>query len=236
MSFETAFFPDTLARAPASRGEGKYTSEAESESPKVPGIQRHLAEPSSNAPSNDAEVSDQQLLAMISGGQQEALAVLFRRHARAVRKVAYRILRDGTEADDLLQELFLFLFKKAHLFNAEKSPAASWIIQMTYHRAIDRRRYLEVRHHYDSQELLEDQLLTTDGQVGLNELAGTVLLNSLRRELSGEQRQILELHFFEGYSFREIADKTGLSMGNVRNHYYRGMERLRSYVSQEKRV
>jgi len=230
MSFETAFFPDTLARAPASREEGKYTSEAESESVEVPGIQCHLAERSLIALSNDAGVSNEQLLAMISGGQKEALAVLFRRHARAVRNVAYRILRDETEADDLLQELFLFLFKKAHLFNAERSSAVSWIIQMAYHRAIDRRRYLEVRHHYDSQQLHEEQLLTNDGQVGLNELAGTVLLNSLRRELSAEQRRILELHFFEGYSFREIADKTGLTMGNVRNHYYRGMERLRSYV------
>ena len=236
MSFETTFFPDTLARAPASRGEGKYASEAESESLEVPGNQRHLAERSSIALSNDAGVSDERLLAMISGGQKAALAVLFRRHARAVRNVAYRILRDETEADDLLQELFLFLFQKAHLFNAEKSSAASWIIQMTYHRAIDRRRYLEVRHHYDSQQLHEEHLLTTDGQVGLNELASTVLLNSLWRELSTEQRQILELHFFEGCSFREIADKTGLTMGNIRNHYCRGMERLRSYVSQGKRV
>jgi RNA polymerase sigma-70 factor, ECF subfamily len=238
MSFETAFFPDTQARAPASRGEGIYASEAESESEslEVSGIQRHLAERSSIAMSNDEGVSDERLLAMISGGQKAALTVLFRRHARAVRNVAYRILRDETEADDLLQELFLFLFQKAHLFNAEKSSAASWIIQMTYHRAIDRRRYLEVRHHYDSQQLREEHLLTTDGQVGLNELAGTVLLNSLWRELSLEQRQILELHFFEGCSFREIADKTGLTMGNIRNHYYRGMERLRSYVSQGKRV
>ena len=236
MSFETAFFPDTLARAPASRGEGKFPSEAEAESLEFPRIQHHLAERSSSAPSNDAEVSNEQLLAMISGGQKEALAVLFRRHSRVVRKVAYRILRDDTEADDLLQELFLFLFQKAHLFNAEKSSAVSWIIQMTYHRAIDRRRYLQVRHHYDSQQIHEEQLLTTDGQVWLNGLAGTVLLNSLRRELSREQRQTLELHFFEGYSLREIAEKTGLTMGNVRNHYYRGMERLRSYVSQEKRV
>jgi RNA polymerase sigma-70 factor, ECF subfamily len=236
MSSETTFFPDTLVRAPASRREGKYASEAESESLEVPRIQRDLAERSSTALSNDAGVSDEQLLAMISGGQKEALAVLFRRHARAVRNVAYRILRDETEADDLLQELFLFLFQKAHLYNAEKSSATSWIIQMTYHRAIDRRRYLEVRHHYDSQELQEEQLLTTDGQVSLNKLAGTVLLNRLRRELSAEQRQTLELHFFEGYSFREIADKTGRTIGIVRNHYSRGVERLRSFVSQEKRV
>jgi RNA polymerase sigma-70 factor (ECF subfamily) len=74
-------------------------------------------------------------------------------------------------------------------------------------------------------------LLTTDGQVRLNELAGTVLLNSLRRELSLEQRQTLKLHFLEDYSFREIADKTGLTMGIVRNQYYRGMERLRCWVS-----
>jgi RNA polymerase sigma-70 factor (ECF subfamily) len=63
-----------------------------------------------------------------------------------------------------------------------------------------------------------------------------MLLNRLREQLSAEQRQTLELHFFEGYTFHEIAEKTGQTFGNVRNHYYRGLERLRSCVFPEKHV
>jgi RNA polymerase sigma-70 factor (ECF subfamily) len=68
------------------------------------------------------------------------------------------------------------------------------------------------------------------GRISINELAGKALLDKLRNKLSSEQVQTLELHFFEGYSFHEIAEKTGQTFGNVRNHYYRGLERLRSHI------
>ncbi len=176
------------------------------------------------------ESSDDLLLNRVAQGDREALSVLFRRHAHVVFSVACRILRDESEAEDLLQELFLFLFQKAAIFDAEKSSGASWIIQMAYQRAIDRRRYLDVRHHYSVEELDEERSPATRGQVSIDQIAGKALLDRLREEISTEQRQTLELHFFEGYSFREIADKTGQTLGNIRNHYYRGIERLRSYV------
>jgi RNA polymerase sigma-70 factor (ECF subfamily) len=177
---------------------------------------------------------DEDLLLQVANGSKEALSILFQRHARPVFNVAHRILRDHPEAEDLLQELFLFLFQKARLFDPAKASAASWIIQMTYHRAIDRRRYLNSRQHYNTQELKEEHVHGTSGQVSINEVAGRTLLNGLREELSPEQLQILELHFFEGYSFHEIAEKTGQTYGNVRHPYYRGLERLRSYVFPEK--
>jgi len=176
------------------------------------------------------ELSDDLLLNRIAQGDKEALPVLFRRHAHVVFSVACRILRDESEAEDLLQELFLFLFQKAGLFDAKKSSGASWIIQMAYQRAIDRRRYLDVRHHYSVQELDEERSPAAKGQVSIDQIAGKILLDRLRGEISTEQLQTLELHLFEGHSFREIAAGTGQTLGNIRNHYYRGLERLRSYV------
>jgi RNA polymerase sigma-70 factor (ECF subfamily) len=178
--------------------------------------------------------SDEDLLLQVGNGSKEALSILFQRHARSVFNVARRILKDNSEAEDLLQELFLFVFQKARLFDARKGAAAPWIIQMTYHRAIDRRRYLHCRQHYNAQELDEERLHASNGQVSINEIAGRELLDRFRAQLSAEQRQTLELHFFEGYSFQEIAVKTGRTIGNVRNHYYRGLERLRSHVFPEK--
>ena len=180
--------------------------------------------------------SDESLLVQVGDGNKDALSVLFQRHARAVYNVARRILKDDYEAEDLVQELFLFVFQKAATFDAAKSSAVSWIIQMAYHRAIDRRRYLGFRQHYNGQELGEDRLIGNRGQISIDELAGRALLNKLRTELSAEQLQTLELHFFEGYSFQEIAQKTGRTFGNVRNHYYRGLERFRAHIFPGKRI
>jgi RNA polymerase sigma-70 factor (ECF subfamily) len=176
------------------------------------------------------EGSDELLLVLVASGHKEALSALFQRHAQTIYHVARRILKDDAEAEDIVQDLFLFIFREAGNYDACKSPARSWIIQMAYHRAIDRRRYLVFRHHYSAEGLEESMLMGARGQISVDELVGRSLLNKLRENLSPDQTQTLELHFFEGYSFREIAEKTGQTFGNVRNHYYRGIERLRAHL------
>jgi RNA polymerase sigma-70 factor, ECF subfamily len=184
--------------------------------------------------SSAKEQSNEDLLFEVSKGSKEALSVLFQRHARPLFNLVRHILKDDFEAENLVQELFLFLFQNAQLFGSEKSSVTSWIIQMTHHRAIDRRRYFGGRHHRYSQEQHEDLLPSLNGQLPVNAIVGRTLLNRLQQDLSAEQWHTLELHFFEGYSLYEIADKTGQTFGNVRNHYYRGLERLRCLVPQKK--
>src|SRR4029077_7470291 len=92
--------------------------------------------------------SDEALITRLQAGEQEALGSLFERYARVVRSVAARILRDAAEAEDLVQDLFLFIQRKCSVFDSSKSSARSWIIQMAYHRAIERRRYLTTRQLY----------------------------------------------------------------------------------------
>jgi RNA polymerase sigma-70 factor, ECF subfamily len=180
------------------------------------------------------ELPDQSLLREVSRKSKEALALLFRRHRRAVLNVAERILRDASEAEDLCQDVFLLLFEKAKLFDPSKGTASSWIIQIAYHRAMNRRQYLAHRQHYNSQELDEEQIGAGNQPLFVDEIAARNLLNRLRAELSEEQRATLELHFFEGYSLREIAEKTNQTLGNVRHHYYRGLERLRANLFPKK--
>ena len=79
-------------------------------------------------------------MASLCRGDQEALALLFRRYASIVRGLAYKVLRDTSEADDLLQEIFLVVYRKCASFDASRGPARSWILQITYHRAVARRR------------------------------------------------------------------------------------------------
>ena len=187
----------------------------------------------------EGELSDEALIARIRPGDQEATALLFRRYAQLVRGVSLRILRDEAEADDLVQDLFLFIHLEATVFDSSKSSGRSWIVQMTYRKAISRRRYLTARGHYKNSELdccvpgfagaatpaYDSSIEALFGREGLKKVMG---------ELTTEQHETLRLHFYEGYTLTEIGKKLGQSMGNVRHHYYRGLEKLRKQVRESK--
>jgi RNA polymerase sigma-70 factor (ECF subfamily) len=194
----------------------------------------------SNQRSNvEAEASDEALISCVCDGDRGALACLFRRYARVVRGVAYRVLRDASEADDLLQDIFLLVHRLCATFDSSKGSARFWILQMTYRRAISRRRYLTSRHFYTRMDLDQaaNQLSDAPAKSGPpgNQIDGTLdrrdALQSWFSELSECQRQTLHLFFFEGYTFEEIAAKLGQTVGNARNHYYRGLQKLRKQIS-----
>ena len=211
------------------------TETALSEAGTIPENKRH-AEHHGTSVMLLGALSDASLLAKIGEGSREALGYLFRRHRRAVLNVAGRILKDVSEAEDLCQEVFLLIFQKANAFSPAKGTASSWIIQIAYSRALNRRQFLTVRQHYNAQELNEDHIEGARRPLFVDQIFARSLLKRSREQLSEEQRSTLELHFFEGYSLREIAEKTGQAIGNVRHHYYRGLERLRSNVFPQKDI
>jgi RNA polymerase sigma-70 factor, ECF subfamily len=231
MSSEAAtYFPDALASTSEARGSAQDLSEI----PDTFQPQIDTSKCSVDNVTQITEISDETLLEQVCHGTKEALALLFRRHARIVRNVAYRILRNEAEADDLVQEVFIFIFRKAALFNVSRGTARSWIVQVTYHRAFDRRRHLNTRHYYASRSLEDVPLNVADpryealfSEWSLESVWGKESAARLRELLSPAQLSTIELYFFEGYTLEEIADRLGQSLGNIRNHYYRGLEKLR---------
>jgi RNA polymerase sigma-70 factor (ECF subfamily) len=178
--------------------------------------------------------SDESLLGQICVSDREALAELFQRYARLIRSVALRILRDQAEAEDLVQDLFLFIQRKSGIFDRSKSSARSWIVQMTYHRAIERRRYLTTRQFYARTSTAERAVgvPTTETDYSPEDVFGRNGLEKVIESLSEDQRETLRLYFFEGYTLAEISEKLGQPRGNIRNHYYRGLSRLRKQMSE----
>jgi RNA polymerase sigma-70 factor, ECF subfamily len=179
------------------------------------------------------EPSDETLIARIRADDNEALGLLFRRYARLVWSVGRRILRNNEEADDLLQDVFLFVQRKAAAFESSKGTIRSFIVHITYQRAISRRRYLACRHFYSSKDIGEYTVNRIPAPRELlydESLEAHLGRDGLQRglaDLSAEQRETLRLYFFEGYSLEEIAAHIGQSNGNVRHYYYRGLEKLR---------
>jgi RNA polymerase sigma-70 factor, ECF subfamily len=185
------------------------------------------------------EYSDESLLTNISAGDRDSSALLFRRYALPVRNVGKRVLRDKAEADDLVQEVFLYIHRKSTLFDSAKGSARSWIIQVAYTQALLRRRELKSHGFYLSgitdrpQESTQGNDKGADYDHSVEGLFGRNGWKKIVEDLTQDQRETFQLYFFEGYTFAEIAEKLGQSYANVRNHHYRGLEKLRRYLAED---
>src|SRR5258706_2092063 len=181
------------------------------------------------------EILDETLLAQISTGNQEALATLFRRYARLVWSIAERIVRNKAEADDLLQDVFLLIQRRASVFDSSKGTARSLIVHMTYQCALSRRRYLNTRHCQAPKEVEEGAVNIAAPAAPFYDESieahfGRERLRKALDEMSEDQRETLRLYFFEGYTLEEISARLGQATGNVKHHYYRVLNKLRKYM------
>jgi RNA polymerase sigma-70 factor, ECF subfamily len=174
--------------------------------------------------------SDEELMARLHANDSNVLNLLIERYSRLVLGIALRILHDHGEAEEVVQEAFFQVFQKAKLFNPAKGTAKAWIVQIAFHRALDRKLYLARTGFYLGTDIgcLDDTLL---GKTDLDREIGAMLnraqLEKAFEELPEKQRRTIELFYFEGLELREIIEKLNEPLGNVRHHLYRGLERLR---------
>jgi RNA polymerase sigma-70 factor, ECF subfamily len=180
-------------------------------------------------------LSDDQLMVQLQLGANDALAVLFERYRRLVFSVALKIVRDRGEAEDVMQNVFLEIFRSVAQFDPAKGTTKVWLLQYAYHRAINRKQHLNARNFYSQQNVDDLEPFLSDDHSALGGYAPGELKQLIQEGLATlgkPQRQVIELASYEGLSMKEIADRTGDSLSNVRHHYYRGLQRLRLLVSQ----
>jgi len=182
-----------------------------------------------------SRLSDEILIGRVVEGNPDALGYLFERYVRIIRSIASRILKNAAEAEDLVQDLFVFVQQKCSVFDSSKGSPGSWIVQMAFQRAIDRRRRLAARHFYNLEDLEGNARnavgnATTEDDYSPEAVFGRNGLEKVLAALSEDQRETLRLFFFEGYTLSEVSVKLGQSLGNVRNHYYRALNKLRKQM------
>lgn len=177
-------------------------------------------------------LDDEVIMAHLSRGHDDALGVLFDRYHRLVLHVALKILHDVGEAEDVMQIVFMEIYKLAVQFDAARGSAKTWILRCAHHRSINRRKHLLRRKFYATEDIasVEDVLPTFDSSIIASQEAKQLIERGFQA-LNGIQRRVIELAYFEGLTLKEIADETGESLGNVRHHYYRGLERLRETLN-----
>lgn len=180
--------------------------------------------------------ADDELVRSILAGEDDALAVLFDRYRRLVLSIGRQLLRDPAEAEDLTQQVFLEVYRAAAKFDASRGTVKMWILQHAYHLGLTRRRQLlgyQTRQHLGASR---PSTATVAGVSGLHIYEGRRLVEQGLEQLTSAQRATVEMACFEGLSMREIADRRRESVGNVRHHYYRALERLRTWLSVPRRA
>lgn len=192
-----------------------------------------LAREESEGATEPSTVTDEQLLEHICKRDEASALTLYRRYSRLAFSVGYRVLQNEGEAEDLAQDMFLRLCAEAGTFDGAKGSARTWIIQMIYRRAFDRRAYLRRRNFYSGTDAREYTNTVVEGRNSEDDMIDRLTVQQLKTafsDLSDRQRETLEAFFFEGLIFAEIAERSGQDVKNVRHHYYRGLERLRQLV------
>jgi RNA polymerase sigma-70 factor (ECF subfamily) len=182
-------------------------------------------------------LTDEVVIAHLQAGHGDALGVLFDRYHRLVLHVALKILHDVGEAEDVMQNVFMEIYKVAAQFDPARGTAKMWILRYAYHRSMNKRKQLQVRHFYTNTDLaaIENTLATEGAGIPASREAREVIQRGLQT-LTPLQRRVLHLAYFEGLTMREITDETGECLGNVRHHYYRGLDRLRDQLSEASQV
>ena len=174
--------------------------------------------------------SDEELLAWIQAKNQKGLDLLYSRYSKLVFGIALRVLNDKSEAEEVVQEAFFAIYQKAPQFDPAKGSGKTWLVQIAFSRARDRRAHLMRRGFYAGTDIdsLDDTLQGEDNierEVGLR--IDFACLSSAFEGLTPVQRTTLELFYFQGLELREISERLNEPLGNVRHHLYRGLERLR---------
>jgi RNA polymerase sigma-70 factor, ECF subfamily len=178
--------------------------------------------------------SDEELMAGLQAKNTSSLETLFGRYSRLVSGIAFRILRDYSEAEEVVQEAFFYIYQKSVLFDPRKGGAKAWIVQIAYSRALDRRAHLARRGFYVGTEIgsLDDTLIgKTDVEREIGSRINFAHLKHAFQDLTPMQRRTIELFYFEGLELREISERLHEPFGNVRHYFYRGLERLRKSPS-----
>jgi RNA polymerase sigma-70 factor (ECF subfamily) len=171
----------------------------------------------------EPRVTDAEIIARLYSGDEGAMASLYDRYSHVVYAVALRVLSDSTAAEDILQDVFMQLWRNPQAFNASRGSLAAWLAVIARNRAID-----QLRKKRPGAEAAET-VIAVDPELQ-NTAERNQTIEKVRTVLAGmpaEQRAALEMAFFEGLTHVEIAGKTGQPLGTIKTRIRSGLSAVR---------
>lgn len=179
-----------------------------------------------------AQTTDSEILRAIAGGDEQALAALYDRYRLILFGLILRILHSQPEAEDVLQEVFLQVWRKASDFDEARGRPFTWLVTLARSRAIDRLRSLGSRERtaLEAARDVTDKVSDAADDAVKSE-QGEIVRRALA-ELPEEQRRTLVLAYFEGLTQSEIAERLNSPLGTVKTRMRSGMIKLRELLGE----
>jgi RNA polymerase sigma-70 factor (ECF subfamily) len=182
-----------------------------------------------------SQVTDNDLLHAVSRGDESALAAIYDRYRLILFGLVLRILNDRQEAEDILQETFVQIWRRAGDFDESRGRVFTWLVTIARSRALDRLRALSSRARVadEAAQLPRDEVgdASTDA---LRSEQSTIVRRALA-ELPEEQRRTLLLAYFEGLTQTEIAERLGDPLGTVKTRMRLGLIKLKELLRDRSR-
>src|SRR5256714_7901887 len=180
-------------------------------------------------------ICDEMLMQAITQRRQQALKELYSRYARSLRALIGSVVHEESEADDVLQESFLQIWREAHHYSPKAGKPLGWVITIARRRAIDRVRrrdsYRRAKQRFEDEIKPQTQIPrsgTTDAEVTQSDLR--TFLGRQLKTLPPVQREAVELAYFGGLSQREIAATTNTPLGTVKTRLQLRLPKLKQFV------
>jgi RNA polymerase sigma-70 factor, ECF subfamily len=173
-------------------------------------------------------VDDAELARRIGSGDSEALGALYDRYAGLAMGTAMRVVRDHSQAEDVVHDAFVAAWQKIHRFDATRGTVRSWLLTIVRNRAIDRVRGRRASIDVDTAD--DQSLLRTSAdptQDGVMESIGAEQIRDAMSQLPDDQRTAIELAYFRGHTYREIAVITGVAQGTANGRLRLALAKLR---------
>jgi RNA polymerase sigma-70 factor (ECF subfamily) len=178
--------------------------------------------------------SDSVLLSLIARGDVRAVGELYDRHAATLFPIALRILRDRTEAEDILHDAFVAVSERAAQYTPERGSVIAWLVTLVRNLSIDRTRRRERRGTLTRDVVAhEPPASARDPERLTSEASEREKIRRALATLPEAQRQTLEVAFFEGLSYPEIAARENVPLGTIKSRAARALAALREALAKE---
>ncbi|MBL9155629.1 MAG: sigma-70 family RNA polymerase sigma factor [Verrucomicrobiales bacterium] len=189
-------------------------------------------EPTLTASGGDEE--DARILRAVANGDRDAFRLLHDRHEGLLFATIYKVLNDQADAEEVLQETFCNLWRKAPLFSPERGRPLTWMTSLARNRAIDRLRSKQRQARLrDALEVDDTRAVSAEPMPDGREISGRrddcLAVRRAVVELTDCQREAIEMAYFHGLTQQEIADRLGEPVGTVKARIRRGMRRLKAH-------
>ncbi|MDQ6824517.1 MAG: sigma-70 family RNA polymerase sigma factor [Candidatus Eremiobacteraeota bacterium] len=177
--------------------------------------------------------SDEAILAALGQRDLNALEELYDRYGKVAYSLAYRIVGDRGGAEDVIQDAFLSVWRRAASFKSDKGSARNWLMSIVHHRAIDRLRHAASSGALipfdELPEVSDESTRPSIWQQAWTSVRGDMVRKALER-LPQEQKKSIELAYFSGYTQAEIASLMGVPLGTVKGRMRIGLQKLRTIL------